>query len=246
MAWFSKDKRKCNVNKHILGGLAALLLWSVNAARVQADYFVNVNVDTSGLASSNLTSPFGIGFDMFSGGVASGNTATISNFQFGTGGSPTGSSFTAGNAGGSLAAGITVGVDLQTSFSYFDQGFTPGSTLSFRVDLTTNVGSTPDSLSFFLIQNYAPGSLFTGSNGGNGTTPSTTVPTTDPTGANNLYFIQITANAPTVDMYALPSVSAVPAPSSWVLLLSAVAALAVTVFLRRLALGVAALQARGI
>jgi hypothetical protein len=236
----------CNVKKHILGGLAALLLWSVSAAMVQADYIVNVSVDTSKLASSGLTSPFGIGFDMISGGVASSNTATISNFSFGTGGSATGSSFTSGTAGGSLTAGITIGVDPSISpFSYFDQGFTPGNTLSFKVDLTTNVGSTPDSLSFFLIQNYAPGSLLPGGgNGANGTTPSTTIPTTDPTGSNNVSFIQITANAATVDNYSLilPT-AAVPAPPSLVLLLSAVATLGAAVLLRRLALGVAALQA---
>jgi hypothetical protein len=237
----------CNVNNLIRGGLAALLLWSVSAARVQADYIINVSVDTSQLTSSGLTSPFGIGFDMFSGGVASGNTATISNVQFGTGGSATGSPFTFGNASGSLSTTVSLGVDpVNNPFNYFDEGFTPGSKLTFTVDLSTNVASPPDSLSFFLIQNHAPGSLFSGGNGGNGTTPSTTIPTTHPTGADNVYFIQITANAPTVDIYTLKLSTAVPVPSSLVLSLSAVVAMGVGLLLRRFALGVGALQTRGL
>lgn len=218
--------------KRFFLGIAALaFLWSLNTATVQADYLIDVSVNTSGLSSaSNLTPPFGIGFDMITGGDASSNTATISSFVFG-GCSAVGTPFTLGNASGDLASTVTLEVDNSTnSFSYFDQGFTPGNTLSFHIDLTSNVGSTPDSFSFFLIQNYTPGGLLGGS--------STTVPTTDPTGSDNLLFVQITPNPnnpdlPIIDQFA-PLISSVPEPSGLVLSAISLASLGLAAGSRRL------------
>ncbi len=228
------------MNRHLGGGVVALALLALSAATVHADYIIDVSVNTSGLiGDSNLTGPFGIGFNMISGGVASGNTATISGFNFG-GGLASSPAFTQGNASGSLTSGVNLEVDPANSFSYFDQGFTPGSTLSFQIDLSTNAASTPDTLSLFLIQNYTPGGLFTGS--------STQISTTDPTGSNNLAFIQITPNAsnpnnPTISVYSgsdpssdlsSPQVNVVPEPSTRVLSAISLASLGLAAGYRRL------------
>jgi hypothetical protein len=72
------------------------------------------------------------------------NTVALTNFAFGTGGSPSGGGTATGGASGSLASGVTL---KDTAFfnEYFEN-FTPGSLLSFTID-TTNVpdpGGTPD------------------------------------------------------------------------------------------------------
>jgi len=155
------------MKNYVLGGVFALALWALSATTTRADLIFTVTMDISAL--TDYTGPYGIAFDMISGGSASSNTATISDFTFGgaTMAEPT---YTMGNVSGDLAAnpsaGITLEVDPVNSFAYFDQGFTSGSTfttLSFQVDLTTNPGSTPDTLAFLLVQNYTPGGLFSGS-----------------------------------------------------------------------------------
>ncbi|HTU89020.1 MAG TPA: hypothetical protein VMF69_02885 [Gemmataceae bacterium] len=152
-------------------GIFALALWLLSATMAHADLIFNVSLNTSAL-STDYPGSYGLAFDMFSGDSASSNTTTISDFNFG-GGSAVEPPYTLGNASGDLAtnpsAGITLEVDTASpsdAFSYFDQGFNPGSTLSFQVDLTTNPGSPPDTLSFFLVQSYTPGGLFSGASSG--------------------------------------------------------------------------------
>jgi hypothetical protein len=73
------------MKQKLLGGVFALALLSLSATTSQADFIFNVSVDTSGL-SSNYTAPFGIDFQLISGGSAPSNTVTISDFNFGSGG----------------------------------------------------------------------------------------------------------------------------------------------------------------
>jgi hypothetical protein len=125
----------------------------VSAPACRADFIFGVTVDTSALVN-NSRGPFQIDFQLVDGsGTGDGNnTAKISNFQFG-GGSARGSPTLIGGALGSLSAGVTI-----TDTSFLNEMFQPfnaGSTLSFKVDLTTNVdtGPTPDLFSFALLDN---------------------------------------------------------------------------------------------
>jgi hypothetical protein len=209
------------MKRKFLGSVLTLALLLLSATTVHAGYVFDVFVNTSSMRSDiNLGSPFGIAFDMISGGVASSNTATISNFDFDHEG-PFGSPFTQGNASGDLSSMVKLGVDpVNHAFSYFDQGFTPGGFLTFQVDLSNNPASTPDTLSFFLVQNYTPGGLLSGA--------SSAIPTNSPNGINSFFdvFTSISpGSAPTSNTYSsldgeipqptiTPLTPSVPEPSS--------------------------------
>ena len=107
-------------------------------------------------------------------------------------------------------------------FNDFNQGFTPGSTLSFQVDLTTSVGTTaPDEFSFALFEDY-------------GTANQQEIPTTDPSGANTLATATINnPSQPAITPYGgngnsltSPDVSPVPEPRTLVLFAIGLALLA--------------------
>lgn len=215
----------------LLGGVLTLVLLSLSATTVHADFVYYVSVNTSALSTNNnLTAPFGIDFELTSGGVAATNTATLSNFNFGgVNPNPIGSPSSIGaapntlapNVSGSLASTVTLEVDNATNFfADFNQGFNPGNTFSFQVDLTTNgSASSPDTFTFSLLENY--GNLVTSqgivlSNG-------TTIPTTDQL-ASSLVTIAITSN-PSPQVFAgapgtslpSPTVTSVPEPRTLIL-----------------------------
>jgi hypothetical protein len=159
------------LHRFVLAGLAVLAS-TCFLPSVRADYIIAVSIDTSKLSSdANLTGPFGIDFELTSGSKDSGNTATIGGFNFGGGSSSGPSDSLGGIESGSVSSTVTLGVNNTTTpFSDFNQGFTPGSTLSFQVDLTTNTPAssldTPDTFTIYLLSSYSP----------NGGTP---IPTTD-------------------------------------------------------------------
>lgn len=111
----------------------------------------DVTLDTSGLIG-HPAAPFYLEFQ-FNDGIGTGdanNTATLSNFLFDTG-SAAGSATLTGDASGDLTSAVTL-----TDSSFFNemyQQFIPGNTLSFRVDLTTQVdpGPQPDQFSFAIL-----------------------------------------------------------------------------------------------
>ena len=192
--------------KHLIWAAAALALIAPPA---RADLSFNVTVDTSGLAGdASLTGPLGVDFQLLQGDALVTNTASITHINLGTGaavGSPNLSSST-----GNLTTGV--GLDDSNFFSDFNQQFTPGSQLSFTVDLTTNVGSAPDEFSFALLQNY-------------GTANVAEIPTTDPSGSNSLLTVNISSNAPPILTYAgtngdppTVQVKTVPEPTTLALL----------------------------
>jgi len=130
--------------------IAATLVASTIVGRAQIAY--QVWVDTHSLIA-NPAAPFSLDFQLNdgSGFGDSNNWATISNIQFG-GGSVFGSATTTGNATGSLGSSVAL-TDTDPLLNEFYQGFTPGSWLSFKVTLSTNVDSsvTPDVFSFSVL-----------------------------------------------------------------------------------------------
>ena len=127
----------------------------------RADLMFDVSLGTSGLIG-HPAGPFYIDFQLNdgSGNFKGVNKATISNFMFGPGGHANGNSQLFGGATGSLTdpKGVTL-TDNAAFHNEFFQPFTPGSVLSFHVDLTTVVdpGLTPDAFSFSILDNlFAP------------------------------------------------------------------------------------------
>jgi hypothetical protein len=129
---------------------ALLAAWGIPAAEANVAY--TITLDTAPLIG-HAAGPFSLDFQLTDGsGTGDGNnTATLSHFLFGSG-SAVGSPTLTGAASGNLSAGVTL---TDTGFlNEFTQGFTPGSRLSFTLDLTTNVdGLTPDEFSLAILDN---------------------------------------------------------------------------------------------
>lgn len=145
-------------HKTTWGALAGLLALAATAA-VQAQATYNVSLDTSSLSSS-FAGPFSLDFQFNSGSGL--NWATLSNFQFG-GGAAVGSADLFGDATGSLGSTITLGSSLSEPFSSFYQEFTPGTSFSFDVSVTTNApwSGLTDQFTFVLwpVSTDAPNGL---------------------------------------------------------------------------------------
>jgi len=114
----------------------------------------NVSLDTSPLIGSSA-GPFYIDFQLNDGsGIGdANNTVTINNFLFGGGNAVGNPLLTIGGASGGLSSSVSI---TDSKFlNEFTQQFNAGSTLNFRVNLTTNVdvGSTPDAFSFSILDN---------------------------------------------------------------------------------------------
>ena len=159
------------------------------SAMCPADILYNVSLNTAPLIG-NPNAPFALDFQLTSGNTTSGivNSATLSQFSFGTGGHPgNGSPFAdSGNASGNLSSTVALNTFGGTFFSEFSQFFTPGTLLSFQVDLTNNpqTGGTPDEFSFELIDK----------SGGE-------ISSTDPSGGNSLVIIDLIGSTPQPQTY---------------------------------------------
>jgi hypothetical protein len=138
----------------MLGLIACAFASVLNVPECHAVLIFDVSMDTSPLIN-NPAGPFYIDFQLNDGsGIGDGNnTVTINNFLF-PGGNPVGSPLPPiGGASGDLSSSVSI---TDKSFlNEFTQQFNPGSGLSFRVNLTTNVdaGSTPDAFSFAILDN---------------------------------------------------------------------------------------------
>jgi hypothetical protein len=132
--------------------LIAGVYWVLSPALMQANQLYIVNLNTAPLIG-HLAAPFYLDFQLNDGSGTgdANNTATLSNFQFG-GGCAIGSPSTQGGASGNLSS--TVVIHDSTFLNEFYQQFIPGNTLSFTLDLTTQVESpTPDQFSFAILDN---------------------------------------------------------------------------------------------
>jgi hypothetical protein len=140
----------------------------------------DVTIDTAPLIG-NPNGPYYLDLAMTYGGAGVGNNATISGFSSAGIGTPT----TQGLAGGSLNSSVTVADNSANFYNDFYQQFTPGSSLSFIVQLSDNVtGQTPDLLGIGIDDNS-----------------TYQIPTTDPNGNINLADFTIRPNVIDVSTY---------------------------------------------
>jgi hypothetical protein len=150
----------------------------------------HVTLDTTPLAG---VSGF-LAFDLIGGSPLQSNIAAISGF---TTSGTLGISSTSGNVTGTLAAPPVV-LTASSFFNEYLQALTFASGLTtFNLSLTSTfiTASAPDSFSFFLLDSsLAP------------------IATSDPTGANTLFAIDITSATPTPDVFTSPSVTATVLP----------------------------------
>jgi hypothetical protein len=159
------------------------------ASTCKADTIFDVSLDTTGLVG-NANFPFALDFQLTSGDTTSGvvNTATLSLFTFAAGGSEgVGSPFAnSGNASGSLGSTVVLDTSGSSFFNEFSQYFTPGSLLTFQIDLTNNTqpSGAPDEFTFQLIDDSL-----------------NEVPTTDPSGSNSLAIIDLTGGTLGSEIY---------------------------------------------
>jgi hypothetical protein len=116
-----------------------------------AGVIYNINMNTAPLVGHSA-GPFSLEFQLNDGSGTgdANNMAILNNFLF-NGGAAVGSPTLTGGATGNLVSGITL-TD-SGFFNQFIQGFTPGSSLSFRLNLSTNVdtGGTPDQFTFAIL-----------------------------------------------------------------------------------------------
>ncbi|MHB1560333.1 MAG: PEP-CTERM sorting domain-containing protein [Isosphaeraceae bacterium] len=174
-----------------------LRLWLLGLAPIlagtsaRADQIWYVNVDTSRLAA-DYTGPFGLDFELLG---SNGNTVTVRDLTYGGGAAGPGSASLTGGASGDLgtSTGTVTMSDAASFFNDFNQGFTPGSTLTFTVDSTLvgpPLGGTPDNFSMVIFTQYA---AYDPTNPPPSPT-DTPIPTLDPTG--NDTFLNFDINGP--------------------------------------------------
>jgi hypothetical protein len=176
---------------------AALFIGGTSDAR--ADIIDTVTVDTSTLLSIPGSEIFFVLTDGSGTGDAN-NTATLSSFGFGGGSAGTlDLPSTTGGVSGDITS--TASITDSAFTNVLAQFFTAGSAISFNLDLTTNVdaGPTPDQFSFAIFD------------------PSgNPIPTSDPTGDDNLLVININSSNPTLvsysDIVTITPPGAVPTP----------------------------------
>lgn len=169
----------------VLVGVVLALVIAADQRRAHA----SIITGSVGLDTSALSGPFELAF-IFTDGSGTGdsnNTAALSDFLFGVGGS-VGSvdlSLSFGGESGDFTSGVSL---IDSSFlNIFASSFTPGNLLSFDFSLTTNVDAegTPDQLSLALLQ--SDGSV---------------VNTEDPSGANALLRVNLDSANPPITTFA--------------------------------------------
>jgi hypothetical protein len=189
--------------------LATLLAFGQRGAFADSIEDVTVNTSSLGAGSSEV-------FFILTG--TAGNTATLSGILLGGGSAGavdlTNTTGAGTNPGNGLASGVSLN-DATNFLNVFAQSFTAGNSLTFVLDLTTSVVSpNPDQFSFAILD------------------PSgNPIPTSDPTGFDNLMAINLDSASPTTNIYSnllsVTSPTATPEPSSLLLLASGLLAFSI-------------------
>ena len=189
--------------------LATLLAFGQRGAFADSIEDVTVNTSSLGAGSSEV-------FFFLTG--TGGNTATLSGILLGGGSAGavdlTNTTGTGTDPGNGLTSGVSLN-DTTNFLNVFAQSFGAGSSLTFVLDLTTNVVSpNPDQFSFAILD----------PNGN-------AIPTSDPTGFDNLMTINLDSATPTPNIYSdlvsVTSPTATPEPSSLFLLASGLLAFSI-------------------
>jgi hypothetical protein len=189
----------------LLRAVIAVTLLSMSASAARADISYDVTIDTTSLLGGGA---YAVDFNLPGSGNGN-NTALISNFLV-DGGAP----ILGADGSFDSTIGVSVFGSLSTTLSISDNGFfndffqefTPGSQLSFHLDLTTVAEAPPDTFSFSILNEPVTPPV------------ASPVPTTDPSGFNSLVFVQIDSSNPTVNQYQLLAPSGVPEPSTFALM----------------------------
>lgn len=192
--------------------LIATVLVSLGGLSLVADVIESVNIDTAPIQGQTGY----LAFDFLGGAPVESNTVVISSF---TSDASLGTLVLTGAASGTLVPGPATLNDSQF-FNELLQTVTFGTTMSFTLDLTTSVspGGIPDAFAFYLLDSTQ--------------NPYTT---SDPTGADSLFDINIDGSSLSPEVYASSSASStvtpaaattVPEPNSVVLLAAAIVTLA--------------------
>jgi len=111
----------------------------------------DVSLDTSSLVGS-VAGPFWLDFELTDGSATGdgNNTGVLSDFQFGSGGA-IGSPISDGGASGDVLTEVML-IDSSAFGNGLDEMFTPGNSLSFQLQLSTNVDAGgADSFSFSIL-----------------------------------------------------------------------------------------------
>jgi hypothetical protein len=177
------------IMKNIIRVGAILLLGA--APFLRADMSFQVTVDTSPLASVAGY----MAFDLFGGSPLQDNVATITSFA------TTGALGAAPPPSGDVSGSLVPGPLVETADQFFNEWLQPitfGSGLTtFDLDVTTSyiAGSTPDSFSFTLLDNTF-----------------TPFPTSDSTGADRLFAIDLVGADTTPDVFTSTFATATVTP----------------------------------
>lgn len=213
-----------NAATRVLLFVSCVLLMTLTA---KADAIYNVSLNTSSLAG---TGQYYVNFQLVQGAAITSNTATLSAFNFGAGsavGAPLPDPDTTSGAAGSLTDQVTI--TTSDFFNQFTQEFNPGNTLSFVLGLTQeSAGETPDQFSFGLLYDDGTGSLVN-------------IPTTDPGNAfftvdiNPRLVVNTFGTDPGQTRFSLsaPTLTAVPEPTTTLLLSSGLGVMALKLRRRR-------------
>lgn len=211
------------IRSYLITSVPSQLLWALSLIFLAnqsalANSGFDVTINTSSLDTTGAT----LAFDLIAGGGTQSNSVSISDFS--TDGVLGSSGPNSGSVSGSLPGTLTL-----SNAGFFNellQGITLGKFITFELSASTNApasASLPDTFSFFILDPAATASLLT---------------TTDPTGANSLFTLQIDgsplgvlgnySSTPAVSATLVPVTESVPEPDAfWLALFGIFAALLV-------------------
>ena len=222
--------------KSLLTALAVGMALSAMPGAMLADEIFTVTLNTVPLtmAPDSGAGPFSLAFQLVQGDSSNAlNTATLSDFTFG-GGSAGACPANCTTFGGFTGdATNSIGLSTSDGFEAIIQAFTPGSQLSFQVDLSTNpnTGLAPDDFAFSILDSAGfPIPTQDGSGADTFLTvlldssdPSVLTYASDPTTGTVAGDVFISLDAPAIGTPTVPA--GTPEPSTLVLLACAVAVL---------------------